>query len=68
MTSKVSPLDWQSPIVDPETGRPTQLFITAWNLLLTLGLGDLQDVFLQGTPADGYTLTYSAAEAKWIAS
>ena len=30
MAEEVSPLNWQTPIVNPETGRPTNFFIRQW--------------------------------------
>lgn len=63
----VDPLSWQTQIVDPQTGTPTQAFLSLWQQLVGLGLGDLVDVSL-GTPSDGQVLTYSAAQGKWIPS
>jgi hypothetical protein len=67
MADKIPPLHWQSQIVNTETGCPTDLFITVWNLLIARGLGGLSDVSITN-PTDGQVLTYSAAEGKWIAS
>lgn len=61
----VDPIDWQSQLVDPATGRPTQLFLSLWQQLRTMGIGSLADVNISN-PADGDVLTYSAAQGKWI--
>ena len=64
---KVSPITWQTRIVDPKTGYPTKEFIDIWQAVLTLSLSGLLDVNVLN-PVDGAVLTYNAAQKKWIAS
>jgi len=66
MANKTPPLNRQIAIVDPDTGKPTQDFLTIWSILLSLSLSDLSDVVIEGGPADGQTLTYNATLKKWI--
>lgn len=51
--TNVSPLDWKTKIVDPETGVPTLQFIRIWQQLFGNEAGTNEDAVAAQTTADG---------------
>lgn len=64
---RLPPIDFQTQLIDPSTGTPTQFLMLAWQILTELRLNDLNDVAITN-PVNGQVLTYDGVQKKWIPS
>jgi hypothetical protein len=65
---RVTPLNWQTPMVDPATGYPTPLFIRLWQQLFGNEEGTSADATTALTDAEAALAATEALEARQIAT